>query len=238
MSKIGIILGSGLNKFTEELSFPQIISEDESSFHNLRVYKGQISEKEIILFSGRRHSYEGYNTGKIMENVDLAHALGVKTLIITNAAGGLNSSFKISDLMLITSHLSFLNRSNIFNNNTTLYDRNISDKIKKIAGDEKIILRYGSYCCAQGPMYETKSEIRFLIRLGIDAVGMSTVPEIIYANKIGMKTVAISCITNLLTESSADITNHEEVVAAGKKAFNNFSRLIKKLIANSEELFD
>ena len=236
-NKIGIILGSGLNKFTEELNSPQIISEDTASFHNLKAYKGIVSGKEIILFSGRRHFYEGYDMEKIFENVNLAKEFGVTTLIITNAAGGLNKGFKVSDLMLITSHLNLQSKPIPSFDQAVLYDRNISDKIREFARDEKINLRYGSYCCLQGPMYETRSEIKYLTKLGIDAVGMSTVPEIIYANKLGMKTIAFSCITNLPAESSVNVTNHEEVVEAGNMAFDNFSKLLKKIVGKSEELF-
>ncbi|MEO8663993.1 MAG: purine-nucleoside phosphorylase [Ignavibacteria bacterium] len=235
-NKIGIILGSGLNKFTEELYAPQVISEDKNSFHHLTAYKGKISGKEIILFSGRRHFYEGYEPGMILENVNRAKEHGVTTLIVTNAAGGLNKGFRVSDLMLITSHLNFLNTPIPSDDHAILYHKNISEKIKQIAKEENILLRYGSYCCAQGPMYETRSEIRYLSKLGIDAVGMSTIPEIIHANKIGMKTIAFSCITNLLSESSDSVTDHDEVIEAGKIAYNNFSKLLTKIVERSEEL--
>lgn len=237
-NKIGIILGSGLNKFTEELTSPRIISHDENSFHNICVYEGKIAEKTIILFSGRRHLYEGYTPDKILENVEIAKKQGVGILIVTNAAGGINTGFKVADLMLITSHINLLNRSIAHGHQTIFYDRKLSEKVKQIAIEEKIILRYGSYFCNQGPMYETKSEIRYLTKYGIDAVGMSTVPEIIYANKLGMKTIGFSCITNLLNESSLKITDHDEVVEAGRTAFQKFSKLLKKIIIKSGELLE
>lgn len=236
-NKIGIILGSGLNKFTEELIDSKLIYEDLNSFHKLKILSGKIETEEIILFSGRRHFYEGYGREKILENVEMAKEFGIKFLIITNAAGGLNSTFRVSDLMLITSHLNFIQTKFPCLRNQILYDRAILDSVKKLSIKEKIVLRSGNYCCSSGPMYETKSEIRFLERFGIDAVGMSTIPEIIYANKSGIKTLAFSCITNLLTESSTDITNHDEVIEAGNKAYINFSKLIKSVISNSADIF-
>jgi purine-nucleoside phosphorylase len=235
-TKIGIILGSGLNKLTEELSSPGIIYQDENSFHKFKILSGKINEREIILFSGRRHFYEGYTEEKILENIDTAKKLGVNFLILTNAAGGINHHFRISDLMLITSHWNLINKKIPVLNNGSMYDKKINEFIKNISEREKIRLQSGSYCCSPGPMYETRSEVRFLNKFGIDAVGMSTIPEIIYANKIGIRTMALSCITNLLSENSASITSHNEVLEAGIKAYESFSRLIKKVISSSDEL--
>lgn len=228
----GIILGSGLGKLTEELTSPKLIYEDNSGFHKIKISNGKICGKDVAVFSGRRHFYEGYSAEKILENVNIAKKLGIKLLIITNAAGGLNKNFRVSDLMLITSHLNFLDLKIPFKNSETLYDKKIINKVREIAADEKIGLRFGSYCCMTGPVYESRSEIKYLSGFGIDAVGMSTVPEILYANSLGIKTIAISCITNKVSEQSRNITNHEEVIEAGKNSYNNFSRLIKKIVSN------
>lgn len=236
--KLGIILGSGLNKFTEELSAPKVIYEDKESFHKLKVLSGKIDYEDVILFSGRRHYYEGNNSDIILKNVRIAKELGVNFLIITNAAGGINNNFRVSDLMLITSHINFLNHRIPSVSNRIIYDKKIIDGIKKLSLEDKINLRYGSYCCMNGPMYESHSEIRFLTKFGIDAVGMSTIPEIIYANAIGIKTLALSCITNLLSETSMTATNHEEVIEAGKNAYTNFSKLIRKIIIKSPEILN
>lgn len=235
--KIGIILGSGLNKFTEELSSTMIISEDSDTFHKMKVMTGKIENKEIVLFSGRRHFYEGYSVEEVISNVDTAKSLGVNLLIITNAAGGLNKNFKVSDLMLITSHMNILNNLIPTKNNSVIYDDNIINKVKAFAKMEKIRLRTGTYFSSRGPMYETKSEIRFLSTFGIDAVGMSTIPEIIYAKKIPIKCIAISCITNLLSENSETITDHDEVLEAGNNAYVSFSKLLKEIISKSSEIF-
>ena len=232
-TKFGIILGSGLNKFSEELSSPELIYEDDKSFHKRKIISGKINGEDVICFSGRRHFYEGYTTGEVMDNVNIAKELGVNLLIITNAAGGINKNFRVSDLMLITSHYNFLNKSIRAKDISQTYSKDTINRVKKIAKEEKINLKYGSYSCNSGPMYESKSEIRFLSKLGVDAVGMSTVPEILYANNLGIKTLAISCITNILSGHSNGITNHEEVLEAGKNSYKNFSRLLKLLISHN-----
>ncbi|MEO6694698.1 MAG: purine-nucleoside phosphorylase [Ignavibacteria bacterium] len=238
-NKIGIILGSGLNRFSAELTNQKIISQDNESFHKLKVITGNIGDNEILLFSGRRHLYEGNLIDKVIENISTAKKWNVNFLIITNAAGGINPNFNISDLMLITSHINITNKFIIGRScSSMLYDTILLGKVKDIVRKEKIKLRYGKYCCFPGPMYETKSEIRYLSKIGIDAVGMSTVPEILYANSLGIKCIAISCITNLISENSESITNHEEVVDAGNNAYVNFSVILKKIISKSSELIN
>lgn len=229
--KIGIILGSGLNRFSDELTSPNLIYQDRNSFHNLEILSGKINKTEVVLFSGRRHFYEGFPAEKVLFNVNKAIELGLNFLIITNAAGGINRNFRVSDLMLITSHLNFQHNAVISKRSPVLYTKEMLVEIKNISKKEKINLRSGSYCCNTGPNYETKSEIRFLSKLGIDAVGMSTVPEILYANNSGIETLGISCITNILSEVSSGETKHEEVLEAGKNSFNNFSRLLKEIIS-------
>jgi purine-nucleoside phosphorylase len=230
MKKIGIILGSGLDKFAKELENLNLLFEDTSGIHHKRVMIGDINNTEIIIFQGRNHFYETPILNKIYFNVDNAKELGLDLLIITNAAGGVNSNFKISDLMLITSHINLMFRNISFKKHTTAYDKELIDFVKTIAQKNKIKLQTGVYCSCTGPMYETNSEIDMWKKMKIDAAGMSTVPEVLYANKLGIKTIAISCITNILSSSSANVINHSEVVEAGKMAYNNFSKLLKAII--------
>lgn len=233
----GIILGSGLNKFEDELNSAELLYEDKDSFHKLKILKGNIDGNEVVLFSGRRHFYEGYTNDKILEGVEIARKIGIKLLIITNAAGGLNPGFNVSDLMLITAHLNFLYKK--FSGNAgNMYDRKKLELVRKFAAEEKIILRSGSYCCTTGPMYETTSEIRLLNKFKIDAVGMSTIPETLYGNSMGIQTIGFSCITNLLSENPTSKTTHDEVIEAGNVAYSNFSKLLKKIILNSSELIN
>lgn len=234
--KVGIILGSGLNKFINDLSNPKILYSDKKGFHMIRVLSGSIQNKDVVIFSGRKHFYEGYPADEIFRSVTASLQLGVKLLIITNAAGGLNPAFGVSDLMLIHSHFNFYNKRIPVKGGKELFNKAILEKIKNMASQEKLRVRTGNYCCTYGPMYETRSEIRMLNKFSIDAVGMSTVPEIIYAADKNIPTIGISCITNLLKENSNVLTNHDEVIIAGKKSYGSFSKLLKLIIANSEKL--
>lgn len=231
-AKIGIILGSGLHNFSEELSSPKTIYEDCNSFHDIKIQTGNIRNKEIVLFSGRRHFYEGFENNEIFQNVNYAKELGVGFLILSNAAGGINKMFRVSDIMLITSHYNFIRKKFAESAVSDFYHKHLIEQLKASAEKNKIILRTGSYCCMPGPMYETKSEIRFLSKFGIDAVGMSTIPEMIHAVNYGIKTIALSCITNLLSENSTGVTNHDEVLEAGKNSYIIFSSLIKNIISD------
>jgi len=236
---VGVILGSGLNRFKDELESAKIISEDAGSFHNIQIVRGKIEGTETMLFSGRKHFYEGYSFDEILQNVKIAEEYGVKLLIVTNAAGGLNKNFRIADLMLINSHYNFLYRSiSSHPSEMRMFDNALIKKVRQMALKKKIPLRTGSYCCAQGPAYETGSEIRFLNRLKIDAVGMSTVPELTYSASSVIRTIGLSCITNLLSENSSAITSHVEVVEAGELAYPRFSELLRTIISHTSELLN
>lgn len=230
MKKIGIILGSGLDKFSKELKNINLLYEDTVGIHHKRIIKGNIRDKEVVIFQGRNHFYETSLLNKIYFNVNYAKELGLDLLIITNAAGGVNHNFKVSDLMLITSHLNFMFKNISFPKNINYYDKNILDWVKSIARKNKIKLQTGVYVSCSGPIYETKSEINLWKKINVDAAGMSTIPEILYANKLGLKTIAISCITNLLDTAPGKIVFHSEVIEAGLNAYKNFSKLLKAII--------
>jgi purine-nucleoside phosphorylase len=225
-------LGSGLNGFSNELSSKNLIYEDSSGVHYKRIYLGKLSGKEIIVFEGRNHFFENPGNKRIFFNVNMAIEYGLKFLIITNAAGGINNNFKVSDLMLISSHINMMRKRFVPKFQTEYYDRNINNFIVKLAKENNIKLNKGIYCASPGPMYETKAEIKFMNKIGVDAVGMSTVPEIVTLNKFNIKTIAISCITNILSADNLKRTDHDEVLLAGKKAYPSFSKLVK-LIINS-----
>lgn len=231
MAKIGIILGSGFNNFSNELKNVKLIYEDKSGIHHKKILSGSIRNKNIIVFDGRHHVYERVSSKKIFFNIDKAKEFGIQLLIITNAAGGINNRFNVSDLMLITSHLNLFYRRIPFKRNLEYFDKEIINKVKSISKKNKIKLHTGVYCATSGPMYETKAEINFFKLFGVDAAGMSTIPEIIYANKLGIKTIAISCITNLLSHESNGITVHDDVLSAGEKAYPSFSKLTKAIIS-------
>ena len=230
MHKIGIILGSGLNRFADELKHPDLVFEDKKGIHHKKVISGSICKKEVVVFQGRNHLYEGASLKKVLFNVKLAEELGIDFLIVTNAAGGLNQNYRVSDLMLISSHVNFLFKRISCNKSNNTYDIKLINEVIGLAGKNKILLHRGTYCSSLGPVYETMSDLTLLKKMHVDAVGMSTIPELIYANSNGIKTLAISCITNLLSSSNKMIISHDEVIDAGNKAYKNFSKLMKIII--------
>ncbi|MGB9697669.1 MAG: purine-nucleoside phosphorylase [Ignavibacteria bacterium] len=230
MTKIGIILGSGLHLFANKLEERQLLLSHNSGIHQKRIYTGYLNGKRVTVFQGRNHYYEGLGNEDVLFNVNFAAKLGVEVLIITNAAGGLNPNFRVSELMLITSHINLLMRNFPIVKNVIPYNSNLIKRIKHLAVENNIKLHSGTYCASIGPMYETRSEIAMYRKYNIDAVGMSTIPEILYSRSIGINVIAISCITNLLKTNNAIKINHSEVVEAGKHASNNLSKLIKLII--------
>jgi len=232
MPEVGIILGSGFNEFSKELSHKNFVYEDSSGIHHKKIYLGKISGKEIIVFEGRNHFYEKAGYNRIFFNVNMAKELGLKFLIITNAAGGINENYHVSDLMLIISHVNLLRQRFFVKKHSEYYNKTYLEFIEKLAVQNNIKLHKGIYCSSYGPMYETKTEFSFMKKAGVDAVGMSTVPEIIFSNNFGIETVAISCITNLLSADNIQPTNHEEVLLAVKKAYRSFSELVKLIISS------
>lgn len=229
MSKIGIILGSGLSKFKNELSNTNVVYSELGGIHEKQVVEGKIAGKTIILFTGRNHFYETHSGEKVFRNINIAMDYNVDFLIITNAAGGLNPHFRISDLMLIKSHINFF-KIPLVKQPTNCFDPNIIDIAKKSAVRHNIKVHVGNYYASFGPVYETQAEINFIRKAGADAVGMSTIPDIVKANELGIKTLGISCITNMLYYGLNIKVTHDEVVAAGNKAYTVFSDYLKLLI--------
>ncbi len=229
MSKIGVILGSGLSGFTKELENPDVIYSELGGIHKKSVIEGKINGKPVFLFTGRNHFYETYSREKVYRNVNLAKDLNLDFLIITNAAGGLNPLYKVADLMLIKSHINF-------------FGKRLVQKPIRFSGDEVIKwarecavrnnlkVFEGCYIASTGPVYETRSEISFLKRTGADAAGMSTIPDLLRAHELGISTLGISCITNRLFSGMPVTVTHDEVVEAGAKAYKRFSEFLKRLI--------
>lgn len=227
----GIILGSGLQQLINELSSPEVLFEDENSFHRRKILKGKLDNNEVILFKGRKHFYEGADYTEVVSNILSAQKNGIKNLIITNAAGGVNRSFRVTDLMLITSHINLGFRKTGNNQRMTkIYDSDLNLLSRKIAIENGIKLQQGVYCSLSGPCYETSADIRTLMKIKTDAVGMSTVPEVLHSKENNIKFIGISCITNMLYESNSDILCHSEVEEAGKNTYDKFSKLVKLLI--------
>lgn len=246
---IGIVLGSGLGPLVDEIE--DAIEIDYANIPNFpistveghagKLVSGSLAGKKVLAMKGRFHHYEGYDISQVVFHIRVFKLMGIDNLIVTNAAGGINKNFKPGDLMLIKDHISFfapspLRGANLsefgvrFPDMSQAYDRSLFEIAKKAANAEQIEIREGVYAFAQGPMYETPAEIRALAILGGDAVGMSTVPEVIAARHAGMKVLGISCITNMAAGILDQPLNHQEVMETAKIAERNFTTLVKKIV--------
>jgi purine-nucleoside phosphorylase len=208
----------------------ELISTDDSGFHKKRSFLADISNQKVLFLSGRNHFYEGFENKKILENVSKAASLNINNLIITNAAGGINPDFNTSDLMLINSHINFNQK---FKNKKTLhfpYNQNLTDIFRKSCKITKTPYHEGIYGCIHGPAYETKSEIRMLKSYGVDAIGMSTIPEVLFGVSAGINMLGLSVITNLLKENISMTAHHDDIVKTAKKASENLFSVIKNLL--------
>lgn len=254
-AKIGLILGSGLSPLADEIEQADTIPyEDIPNFpvsgvagHAGKLVIGHLAGKSVLVMQGRTHFYEGYSMQQITLPVRVMQILGVQTLIVTNAAGGINRAFQAGDLMLITDHLNLvglggstpLRGPNLaefgprFPSMTHAYDPKLLALARQVAQELNLTLQEGVYACLAGPTFETPAENRFLQIIGADAVGMSTVPEVIVANHSGMRVLGVSSITNIsiLETSSTAETTHEEVLETGKIVVPKLMALLKGILA-------
>ena len=247
--KIGIILGSGLGPLVKEIENKiEIDYKDIPNFplstvegHEGMLVFGTIANKPVMAMKGRFHYYEGYDPSEVTFAVRTMKLLGIKNLLVTNAAGGVNKSFKPGDLMIIKDHIGLFGPSPLrgknikefgprFNDMSEAYNKKLIELIKNVAKSENIELVEGVYAYTQGPMYETPAEIRVLSTLGADAVGMSTVPEVTVARHSGMKILGISCITNMAAGILDQPLKHEEVMQTAKEVEEKFLVLVKNTI--------
>jgi purine-nucleoside phosphorylase len=253
--QIGLILGSGLSPLAEEIEEADLIPyQNIPNFphsgvpgHAGRLVIGRLAGKSVLTMQGRSHFYEGYTPQHITLPVRVMRLLGIKTLIVTNAAGGINANFKAGDLMLITDHINFVGMAghhplrgpNLddfgprFPSMTHVYDLDLIKLARTTAQALNLTLQEGVYFYLSGPTFETPAEIRFLKAIGADAVGMSTVPEATIATQAGMRALGISTITNVAiqqTTSQAE-TTHEEVLATGQIIAPKLMALLKGILA-------
>lgn len=250
---IGIILGSGLSNIADLIDNPVIIDyADIPNFpittvrdHANRFILGKLSDKEVIVMQGRFHFYEGYEPSKIVLPIRTMKLLGVETLIVTNAAGGVNDKFKPGDIMIINDHINISGINPLRGKNddelgprfpdmSNAYDFKLREQMHKSAEKLDIDIHEGVYAMMPGPSYETPAEVRMLACIGADAVGMSTVPEVIAAAHCGMEVIGLSCITNMATGILDDPLSHEEVVATAKSAEQRLKDLLNDFIKSIE----
>jgi len=247
---IGVVLGSGLGNFSKELQYEfEIDYEDLPNFpvstvkgHSGKLVFGTIKGKHIVVMSGRFHYYEGYTTQQVVYPIRVMKLLGVKTLLISNAAGGVNSSFKVGDLMIINDHISLFTVNPLIGKNedrigtrfpdmSEPYDKSIIAKAKSVAKKLKYEVKEGVYCGVTGPSFETRAEYKLIKTLGGDAVGMSTIQEVIAAVHAGIKVFAMSIIVNIGIRSEENEFTHEEVLTAANEAEPKMSAIFKEVIA-------
>ena len=246
---MAVVLGSGLAELGNMLQDKTVVDyQDIPDFpkptvmgHGGQLLCGKVGGKTIYAFSGRFHFYEGHEPWTVVRYVRVLGELGVPTLILTNASGGVNTEYTAGDLMLITDHINLMGFNPLrganydpwgprFPDMSEAYDKEYRELALKVAADQGITLRQGIYCGLAGPNYETPAEIRMLRSLGADAVGMSTVPEALAARHMGIRVLGISCVTNMAAGVLDQKLTHEEVFATGKQAEKKFSTLLAEII--------
>ncbi|SKA82132.1 purine-nucleoside phosphorylase [Caloramator quimbayensis] len=244
-----VILGSGLGGLSDEVQNKIIIKyESIPNFpkstvagHAGEFVYGNLEGKKVIMMNGRFHFYEGYDMKTVTFAVRVLSSLGIKKLIVTNAAGGVNTSFKPGDLMIIKDHINFTGTNPLIGKNlddfgprfpdmSQPYDKELRDIALKAALDKDIKVVEGTYLMMTGPSYETPAEVRMVRILGGDAVGMSTVSEVIAANHSGMRVLGISCITNMACGILDRPLNHEEVIETSNMVKDKFKTLVREII--------
>jgi len=247
--EIGLVLGSGLGILANEIENPVYVNySDIPNFpvstvegHEGRFVFGKLMGKSVVAMQGRFHFYEGYSMKEITFPIYVMKSLGVKHIILTNAAGGVNKTFMPGDLMIINDQINLTGHSPLIGKNdealgprfpdcSNIYDKAFNQKIMAVANKENILIREGVYFYNTGPAYETPAEVKLAGLLGGDAVGMSTAPEALIAAYLGVKVTGISCITNMAAGISDQALNHQEVVETANKVKSTFIKLVKKII--------
>ncbi len=247
--EIGLILGSGLGSLADSIENPEFYNySDIPNFptstvegHAGRLVIGTLGGKQVVAMQGRFHYYEGYSMEKITFPVRVMKLLGVSKLIVTNACGAVNQDFNAGDLMVITDHINFSGSNPLFGHNldefgprfpdmSEAYNLELRNKVLNVGKELGLDLKQGVYVMFSGPTYETPAEVRMAKIMGGDAVGMSTVPEVIVANHSGIKTVGISCLTNMAAGILDQPLNHEEVIETSARVKNDFIKLMNRVI--------
>ncbi len=249
MPSLGVILGSGLGSLVDIMEektvipYPEIPNFPQSSVagHAGNLVIGRIGKEIIIAMQGRFHFYEGFTMKEVTYPIYVMKLLGVKNLIVTNACGGINRAFVPGDLMLLTDYINMLGNNPLIGENderlgvrfpdmSEAYSLELLAKAEKTAKTLGIAYQKGVYAIFSGPCYETAAEIRAYERLGADAIGMSTVPETIVANYLGMKVLGIACITNMATGIAKEKHTHEEVVRIANESSSKLCAWVEKLL--------
>lgn len=247
--EIGIILGTGLGQLVNEIDILKEVSYNHIpnfptatvEFHKGKLIYGILEGKKVVVMQGRFHIYEGYTLQDVTYPVRIMEKLGIKTLLVSNASGAINLNFKKGELMLIEDHINLQGSSPLafkgvqllgerFTDMSAPYDAEVNAKFKAIAKTNNITLHEGVYASVVGPQLETRAEYHMLKTIGADAVGMSTVPEIIVANHLKLKVAAVSVLTDECDPNNLKPVNIAEIIAMAEKAEPNMIKLFKELI--------
>jgi len=248
--QVGIVLGSGLGNFTEEIEIEEEVAYgDIPNFpvstvegHKGRLVFGKLSGKTVVAMAGRFHYYEGYDAQDIIFPIRVMKLLGVQTLLLSNAAGTVNPSHKVGDIMIINDHISFFTPNPLIGKNiaelgtrfpdmSEPYKKHLIEKAKAIAVSHNYDVKEGVYVAVTGPTFETRAEYNFIKVIGADVVGMSTVQECIAANHMGMEVFAMSVVTDIGIMDNHTTITHEEVLEAAKNAEPILAVIFRELVA-------
>lgn len=252
LPQIGLILGSGLGGLADSVEKPVRIPYKELPHwpvstvigHSGQLVLGQLQGRRVAVMQGRAHYYEGYSMAQITLPVRVMQRLGVHTLIVTNAAGAVNPGFEPGDLMLITDHLNLVGMAGLsplrgpnldefgprFPDMSRAYNPELRGLARQTAAENGVLLHEGIYACLAGPSFETPADLRFLRGVGVDAVGMSTVPEVTVAHHGGLRVLGVSGVSNKANLDGNTLTTHEEVLDAGKKIVPQLITLIRGVL--------
>jgi purine-nucleoside phosphorylase len=248
---VGLVLGSGLGAFADGFEGPKISYGDLPHMpqshvvgHAGRLCFGDVNGVSVVCMQGRVHFYEGYDLDSVVHGVRTMAALGASAVLLTNAAGGCGPSFQPGDLMIVTDHVNLTGRTPLMGPNddrlgprfpdmTAAYDPGLREALSSAGHELGIALREGVYAWLTGPSYETPAEIRMLQTLGVSAVGMSTVPEVIALRHMGVRTAALSCITNLAAGLGGGVLDHKEVEETARSRREDLLRLLSGWIGKT-----
>ncbi len=252
-ARLAIVLGSGLGGFAEEFEDSVRIPYQEipgfvtstAQGHAGSLVIGKVGGVPVLAMQGRVHYYEGYSLEEVTFPVRTFKLFGIETLILTNAAGGVDVELSQGALMVISDHLNLMGVNPLrgpnderfgprFPDMSNVYSRELQERVVEEASDLGVMVRRGIYAALAGPSYETPAEIHMLRAFGADAVGMSTVPEAIVARHMGMNVLGISCITNMAAGISGTPINHEEVMETGERVRETFTKLLRRVIAKAQ----
>ena len=248
--KIGVVLGSGLGDFGDQLIDKVSIDTKNIPHYPVssvvghagkilfgKIRSGKVTSEDLMVFQGRIHFYESNDSDIVVYPIEVAQRVGITTLIVTNAAGGINRQLSPGDLMFIKDYINATFESPLIGRNPgetrsgkAPFSEKLLAKAQSIAIEHNIPFKQGVYCWTKGPMYESAAEIHMMANFGADAVGMSTVPEVIVAANYGMKVLGISCVTNLATGIGSEKLNHAEVTEVANRVKHNFTRLLTEIV--------